>query len=243
MISKSRRHFLPVCPEMFRIGWRPSRFVISFLSLALLLATVAQGAESVDHSVHFPKVPAAWSVAFELLGKPERAAPKSPSENPRPAQISAIEVTQGPTLRRDKIRYGEEVLERWWVSSPSFVLWEEAAGQVHVSKAGNMQSERYDGTFFTWVNANTFKGMSDFKNIKCRYYEYDVKKMEEWTRYCAWINNETGQPVAWSNSGRVAVFAFNAETPTEELVLPEKYKERLAGLMRFFAPPKKPNGR
>jgi hypothetical protein len=192
--------------------------------------------EPLVHKVDFPKGNVRWTVTFEIIdAELAKAAEVQSKKDP---QQKKIEIVRTGDLRHDVIAWSNNSnSELWWVQNPPLVFQDDPDGKVSAREFGNMKADRFDESNFEWIGAATFKGIQDFKDRKCRYYEKEITlDNDEKAVLKAWIDAETLKPYAWTDGARAAIYTFSATVPGE-LVLPEKYQSAVKRLQSFFGPP------
>ena len=214
------------------------RIWVVLMMFALGLAGRA-GAQEISHQVNFPSGDAAWSVSFET-GE-DYGQDSAPKPKPNARQMSKIDIVRMGDLRHDILTWSDgNTTEYWWEPKLQVVLLQDNNDtRVHAAKAGNMDASRFDDSLFTWVSASTFKGLKPFHGTLCRTYGMDITTlMGEVIHLRAWIDNKTGRPLAWSNSGIINVFSFDQPLPQTPLVLPPNFQATLTQVRAFMNVPK-----
>lgn len=192
--------------------------------------------ESMVHKIDFPKGNARWTITFEIIDA--ELAKAAELQSKKYPQQKKIEIVRVANLRHDVVTWSNSNnSELWWVQNPPLVFQDDPDGKVSAREYGIMKAYRFDESNFEWIGAAVFKGILDFKDKKCRYYEKEITlDNDEKAVLKAWIDAETLKPYAWTDGARAAIYTFSATIPGE-LALPEKYQREVKRLQSFFGPP------
>lgn len=219
--------------------------MIGKLLVALVFVGCSAGSlhsqsEPIVHTVVFPTGNAIWSLSFVPPSIAPPPSPQEAAEGKGPLRVKKIDIVRVGPLRHDTLSWSDGTFtHRWWLLPRSLVAFQPTAqSPVIVWKSDKLDDQRYDNTSFAWVGEKTFSKIVSLAGKKCRYYETEVpiENFEETRPLQAWIEDATGVPVAFGNTGEIGMIQFgNAET-LAPLTMPNNFKAKLDSVEAFYKP-------
>lgn len=201
----------------------------------------AQAHEAIVHAVSFPKGDAAWSVKLADYKRPDGRDGKIAVEPPASLVVKKVKIVRKGGLRRDVVTYLDNSESTyWWVEKSGIILWKKGDEPVQAMRSGFFGAQRFDESFFSWVNEKTFRGMEKFQGEDCRHYHIEVPSVDgDVMAYDAWIDNKSQKPVAWNDGGVPRIFSMDESIPEEPLSLSTSFQDVLARCEAALAPKRK----
>ena len=144
----------------------------------------------------------------------------------RPADV---DVTKTGDIRKERVRFTDNTSqERWRSGEYRFVIHSAEPTYVQVLVSGvNTEDENIsDFVELGWVRHASFLGEQTKNGIKCAVY-----RLGEQT---AWIEPGSRLPVYFESPTMQVSYRYRP-TPTEALVLPERFAKRLEQVRRAWA--------
>ena len=213
-----------------------------FVFCALVGMKTFGAPEGRNMQVQFPSGPAAWEVSIVTL-KPSPTPESANGQTDRePWVLKAIEVTRSRGLTRSRFKWANgKSSEIWWTNQPKAMLAEKPDGAAveFDSMLVGIGHLLPDSDMFGWVREKNFVKEIEHKGKRCLYFEDKVEAVNQVpghvnrredapqevsvTLHRAWIDTETGLPVALDDGQNIYSFQF-LPPPTTALVLPERFQ-------------------
>lgn len=232
-----------------------NHFFVPWLA-ALLLGAYAVQAQVTP--VQFPTGSASWTVTVqfhaqdESSARPIAAPPGTPTSRQTAGSgsslvvIRKIDVTQDGNVCRSVVTYTDGTTsEVWWLKSPPWVLFDRKnpAGVGVLTNPQMMGNFRPDASMFDWVNSNTFINKVSYNAKQCDFHAKDFPPLNHRpgsnpppVEHEAWVDSQTGLPVALDDSLALYIFTFNPPPPTP-LTMPKRFNDELARIQASILKP------
>jgi hypothetical protein len=177
----------------------------------LFLAVVAGIGPVGAAEVMFPKGDGAWTVEIE---RPRRES--APGNAGGGSVAVKYEIQRQQDVRRDRIIWsGGGTTERWWyLGTPRLLMEKGLSGRTYFySPDETTAATAFDETMFRWLAQAKQSGEEKMKGKDCVIYVGTVAEGEGREERKAWIEKESGRPVALEAGGNLLVFDFSENTP------------------------------
>jgi len=200
----------------------------------------------------FPKMPAAWKVNVKPAKEKKEDVPEMDDaafhgQTSEPEWVlSSIEVLISEELSSSKLKFSNgKTSEIWWLKDPEMMLAENPRNnEIEIDTFPVNSGLLMPGeSLFRWVGAKSYKGQRKYRGRLCNYYKdsliapgqepgFILKQQEEQgtgkvqpratAEREAWVDAETGLPVALNDS--VNLYEFEFSPPPENVTLPPKFQ-------------------
>ncbi len=214
-----------------------SRGCVAIVLAGILWTGTLLAADPVPQAPYLAKTPdfCSWTVRLDKPAK-KNPAPASDGANtsatiPAPVLLRR-EVTKGRDIRRDVLFSSDGTKsERWFYHGMDFV--QIRSGSILImDPSSNEGAPNYGGyrdfPELEWVDARNFTKAEKAGGVLCFRYRYNGNERGSSVRTVhpgmeAWIDVETGRPVAFEDGGDRYVYEFSSSTP-ESLRLPAAFQ-------------------
>jgi hypothetical protein len=232
-----------------------NRFVLVIAVLAVSIGPALRA--DAQGVVKFPDGPLAWSVTVKYHDQNDEESSVSPSQ-PARRRFAAIQIERAGNLRRDRVQWTDGTKsETWWSMDPAFVMFEDPRiGGILASPPDySFDRMRLDETAFNWIRSSQMAKEVRYLGRPCFYYQAEERTSgregdqtelvqvsslpageDSSAARQAWIDRETGLPVALIVGGQATYLFSFSETPPETLTLPSKFAALLDRHAAIMAP-------
>lgn len=199
-----------------------------------------------------PPEKASWTITVQEKPRTEKKDDAAPARS-KPV-VASIQSAKNGELKRDLVSYDSGAKSEIWyhrnhalagsAANPARIIVQSLSALEDpletkgvFREVGNpVRSAGYPGV--SWVDKRHYEGVVLFeKTTPAYYYALRGKDPESGASLIAaeaWINPETGAPVAYSADGRLYVYRFG-EPPAEKLTLPPNFAAAYDKLLRTQA--------